>query len=68
VPPQDASGWTAPTFIIPPKDGRAHWVSELRELNKVVKRKQCPLSIIGGILKRRTGYTFFANLDISIQY
>ena len=28
------SQWAAPTFIIPTKNGTAHFISDLRELNK----------------------------------
>ncbi len=34
----------------------------------MVNRKQYPLLIIGDILRRCKGYTFFTKLDISIQY
>ena len=55
-------------FHNPKKDGRIRWISDLRQLNKVVVQKQYPLPIINDILPKRTGYSHFSKLDISMQY
>ncbi len=66
--PQGTSKWSLPTFITPQKDGRIHWVSDIRELDKVVRWQQYPLPIIQDILRKCTGYKFFTKIDILMQY
>jgi len=64
-----ASEWATGTFIVPKKDKRFCWVSDLRGLNANLIRKKHPLPKIQDILNQtRNEYKFFTKLDISIQY
>jgi hypothetical protein len=65
---QQESEWASPSFIIPKKDGRVHWISNLPQLNKVIRCTQYPLPIIRDILRKCSGYKFFTKLDVSMQY
>ena len=62
------SKWAHPSFITSKKEGTVPWIRDLRKLNKVIKQKVYPLPIIADILCRHTGYKFFTNLNISMQY
>ncbi len=65
---QQESEWVLTSFIIPKKDGRVHWISNLSQLNKVIRCMQYPLLIITDVLRKRSGYKFFTKLDVSMQY
>lgn len=60
--------WASPTFIIPKKDDRVRWISDLRELNKVLVRKVYPLPLIEEVISRRSGYKYFTKLDLTMMY
>ena len=71
--PIGATEWACPTFIIPKKldsDGkqRVRWISDMRELNKALRRKVYPLPNIQDVMFRRSGYSFFTKLDLSMMY
>ncbi len=61
---QQESEWASPSFIIPKKDRRVRRISNLRQLNKVTRRKQYPLPIIRDILRKHSGTSFSQNLTL----
>ena len=68
VRPCEATEWAAPTMAIPKKDDTIRIVSVFRELNKAIRRRVFPLPRIQDVLHRRTGYSYFTKLDVSMQF
>jgi hypothetical protein len=66
--PQQESEWASTSFLTPKKDGRVCWISNLRQLNKVIWCKQYSLPIIMDILRKHSRYEFFTKLDVSMKY
>jgi hypothetical protein len=64
--PQQESEWASPSFITPKKESRICWISNLCQLNKVIRCKQYLLLIITDILGRHSGYNFFTKFDIRV--
>ncbi len=50
------------------KDNRVRWISNSRQLNRVIRCKQYPLPTITDILRKCSGFKFFTKLDIGMQY
>ena len=65
----EGSRWAAPLFYRPKKDNRTRIVTNFRELNKRVLRKQYPLPKIQNVMRQQqSGYKYFTKLDLSMQY
>ena len=50
--PCGRSQWVEPTFVVQKKDKRVRYVSDFRELNKLIKRKSFPIPKIQDIMNR----------------
>ena len=66
--PCGRSHWAAPTFVVPKKDNRVRWVSDFRELNKLIVRKPFPMPKIQDIMNRRGKYKYFTKIDLSMFF
>lgn len=62
------SEWGSPTFIIPKKDGTVRFISDFRELNKLIKRKPFPLPKIQDLLLKLEGFRYATSLDLNMGY
>ena len=57
-----------PTFIVPKKDGRVRWVSDFRELNKMLIRTVYGIPRVRDIMARRKKYRYFTKLDLTMYF
>ena len=62
------SAWALPSFAVPKKDGRIRFVSDLRELNKVIKPRDYTLPIIQDLIRQRKGFQFMTKIDLSMMF
>lgn len=62
------SEWAAPTFIIPKKDGKVRFITDLRELNKRIKRKPYPIPKVQDMMLQLKGFQWATALDLNMGY
>ena len=62
------SEWSSPTFVVPKKDKRIRVVSDFREVNKLIRRKPYPMPKIHESIQKRSEYTHFTKMDLSMQF
>lgn len=62
------SEWTAPSFIIPKKDGSIRFISDFRELNIRIKRYPYPIPKIQDLLLKLEGFKWATTLDLNMGY
>ena len=58
----------SPIFVIPKKDNRIRTVSDFREVNMLIKRKPYPMLRIHEIMQKRSSYTHFTKMDLSMKF
>ena len=65
----DNSQWRAPTFIIPKINGTVRFISDLRELNKTItKRNRFQSLTIQDLLLKLEGFQYATSLDLTMGY
>jgi hypothetical protein len=59
---------TAPTFIIPKKNGAVRFISDVRKLNEMLKRKPYPIHKIAQMLEELEEFAYATSLDLNMGY
>ena len=62
------SEWACPMFTIAKPDGSLRSLADLREVNKVIKRKPYPLPKIADMLQKLEGFMYATSLDLNMGY
>jgi hypothetical protein len=62
------SEWACPMFTIAKPDGSLRSLADLREVNKVIKRKPYPLPKIADMLLKLEGFMYATSLDLNMGY
>ena len=62
------SSWASPTCIVPKKDQHVRFVSDFRDLNKLLLRKPFPLPKIQDVMNRRRRYNHFTKINLSMMF
>jgi hypothetical protein len=62
------SEWACPMFTISKPDGSLRSLADLREANKVIKRKPFPLPKITDMLQKLEGFMYATSLDLNMGY
>ena len=64
----NVSEWACPMFTIAKPDGSLRSLADLREVNKVIKRKPYPLPKITDMLQKLEGFMYATSLDLNMGY
>ena len=64
----NCSEWGAPSMIIPKKDGTVCFISDFRELNKLIRRKPFLIPKIQDLQLNLEGFMYGTTLDLNMGY
>jgi Reverse transcriptase (RNA-dependent DNA polymerase) len=62
------SEWGAPSFGIPKKNGEIRFVSDFRQLNKVLHRKPYPLPVPHEYFRSLDGFSYCTSMDLKMGF